>query len=66
MFQFRWPSVDLTCILQVAGPENACTLQSRIMRTAAESPSIVETIEENNGEKKWQGRSTQWKTMTRL
>jgi hypothetical protein len=35
-------------------------------RTAAGDPSIVKTIEEKNGGKKWQERIIPWKTMTRL
>jgi hypothetical protein len=35
-------------------------------RTAVGDTSIVTTIEEKNGRMKWQGRSTPWKTKTRL
>jgi hypothetical protein len=32
----------------------------------AGDPTIVKTIEKKNGGMKWEGRSTPWKTMTRL
>jgi hypothetical protein len=32
MFLSGGSQLELTCNLQVAGPENSCTLQSRIMR----------------------------------
>jgi hypothetical protein len=35
-------------------------------KTAAGDPNIVKTIEEKNGGKKWQGRSTPWEIKTRM
>jgi hypothetical protein len=35
-------------------------------RTAARDHNIVRKIEEKNGGKKWQGRSTPWEIKTRM
>jgi hypothetical protein len=66
MFLFRWQSAEPHLYYTVSGPENSCTLQSRITKgTAAGDPSIIKMIEEKMGGN-WQERNTPQKMMTRL